>query len=70
MAVSFYHKPLAEIFGDIRSAGFVVTDFLEPKPRPLLKRIERDDYLLYSRVPLFMVFELQKGDVPRDAVRR
>ncbi len=69
MAVSFYHKPLAEIFGEIRSAGFMVTDFLEPKPRPSLEKIDADIYLLYSRTPLFMVFELQEGDTPPGALR-
>lgn len=61
MAVSYYHKPLSEIFEEIRSAGFVVADFLEPKPRPSLKKIAADEYLLYSRIPLFMIFELKKA---------
>jgi SAM-dependent methyltransferase len=61
MAVSYYHKPLSEIFHEIRSAGFVVEDFLEPKPRPSLKKINADDYVLYSRIPLFMIFELRRA---------
>lgn len=61
MAVSFYHKPLSEIFCEIRSAGFVVEDFLEPKPQLRLKKLDAEAYLLHSRIPLFMIFELRKG---------
>jgi ubiquinone/menaquinone biosynthesis C-methylase UbiE len=61
MAVSYYHKPLAEIFHEIRSAGFVVADFLEPKPRPALRKMDADEYLLYSRFPMFMIFELKRA---------
>ena len=60
MPVSYYHKPLSEIFREIRNAGFMVEDFIEPKPKASLQKVDADNYALYRHIPLFMIFELKK----------
>ncbi|HKF46746.1 MAG TPA: class I SAM-dependent methyltransferase [Terracidiphilus sp.] len=61
MEVSYYHHPLSKILKEIRDSGFEVVDLIEPKPLASLKKVAEDDYALYNRIPLFMVFELRKA---------
>jgi SAM-dependent methyltransferase len=60
MEVSFYHKPLENIFNEIHESGFTVADFVEPKPLPALKKVSAAHYALFSRIPLFVTMELEK----------
>ncbi len=60
MEVSYYHRPLAEILLEIGESGFVITDFIEPRPQKLLKKISRDDFEVMNKIPLFMILETRK----------
>lgn len=55
-----YYKPFETIFKDIKKSGFIINDLLEPKPIPVCKKIDKESYDKYSRVPLFVIFELKK----------
>ncbi len=61
MEVSYYHNPISKILKEIKESGFVVADFIEPKPQASLRKADMDDYALFSKIPLFMIFELKKG---------
>jgi SAM-dependent methyltransferase len=60
MKVTYYHKPLSEIFKEIHNASFELTDFIEPKPLPQMKGERKDIYEIHSKIPLFMILELKK----------
>lgn len=58
--VSYYHRPLSDILRDIAKSGFLISDFLEPRPiRAAAKRDPRF-YKIHTKIPLFMIFELTK----------
>ena len=58
--VSYYHRPLSEIIGDIIKSGFVISDFVEPKPLKSVIKEKPNFYNIHSKIPLFMIFELKK----------
>ena len=58
--VSYYHRPISEIMRDIIKSGFVISDFIEPKPLKSVIKKKPDFYKIYSRIPLYMIFELRK----------
>jgi len=58
--VSYYHRPLSEIIGDIIKSGFVISDFVEPKPLKSVIKEKPNFYDIHSKIPLFMIFELKK----------
>lgn len=60
LRVSYYHKPLSEIFKEIRESGFEVLDFLEPKALEGAKKEKPDFYEVHQKIPLFMILELKK----------
>lgn len=61
--VSFYHKSISSIFGDIRSTGFKVADFIEPKATIECRDKHPVFYEIHQKIPKFMIFELKK-DLP------
>ncbi|MDK9702394.1 MAG: class I SAM-dependent methyltransferase [Sulfuritalea sp.] len=58
MTVEYYHRPLEPIFRDILDAGFLLLDFLEPRPTPEAETEAPSFWAIHSRIPLFMIFEL------------
>ncbi|OWK27122.1 MAG: hypothetical protein US76_00675 [Parcubacteria group bacterium GW2011_GWA2_38_13b] len=59
--VTYYHRPLSNIIGDILKSGFMITDFIEPKPlKSVIKNSCPGFYKGYSKIPIFMIFELKK----------
>jgi len=58
--VSYYHRPLSEIIRDILKSGFIISDFVEPKPLKSVIKEKPDFYDIHSKIPLFMIFELKK----------
>jgi len=58
--VSYYHRPLSEIISDIIKSGFVISDFVEPKPLKSIIKEKPNFYDIHSKIPLFMIFELKK----------
>ena len=58
--VSYYHRPLSEIIRDIVKSGFIISDFIEPKPLKSVMKEKSNFYNIYTKIPLFMIFELRK----------
>ncbi len=60
--VSYYHRPISAIIRDIIKSGFIISDFIEPKPlKSVIKEKDKPDfYKIYSKIPLYMIFELRK----------
>lgn len=58
--VSYYHRSISEIISDIIKSGFIISDFIEPKPLKSVLRVKPEFYKIYSRIPLYMIFELKK----------
>lgn len=58
--VSYYHRSISEIIRDIIKSGFIITDFIEPKPLKSVIKNRPDFYEIYSKIPLYMIFELRK----------
>ena len=60
LQVTYYHKPLSEIFTGCIQAGFVLSKFIEPKPVPAIKQERPDLWEIHNKIPLFMILELRK----------
>ncbi|MDL2363630.1 MAG: class I SAM-dependent methyltransferase [Patescibacteria group bacterium] len=60
MAVTTWHKSIGEITHEATSAGFVITDILEPQPLPAMEKVAPKDYETLTKIPNFIVFKLQK----------
>ena len=58
--VSYYHRSMEAVMKDITQSGFQIVDFLEPKPIEEVKKIDPEFYEIHQRLPLFMIFELEK----------
>jgi hypothetical protein len=58
--VRYYHRPLSKMIRDIIKIGFVISDFIEPKPLKSVIKEKPDFYAIHSKIPLFMIFELRK----------
>jgi len=58
--VTYYHKPLSSIIGDILKSGFEILDFVEPKAVEEAKEEKFNFWQIHQKIPLFMVFELRK----------
>jgi len=58
--ISYYHRPFESLFGDIIRSGFKLTGFYEPKPQKTSYNVDRKFYEVHSRLPLFVIFELEK----------
>ena len=58
--VSYYHRPLSEIIGYVIKSGFVISDFIEPKPLKAVAKESQRWFDTNSKIPLFMIFELKK----------
>lgn len=60
--VSYYHRPLSAVIGNILKSGFVILDFVEPKPLKSVQKVRPNFYDIHTKIPLFMIFELQKNN--------
>jgi SAM-dependent methyltransferase len=59
--ITYYHRPFSEMIGDILKSGFVITDFLEPRPVNLPKDKNLSFFEINNKLPLFVIFELKKS---------
>src|SRR3989344_1668750 len=59
--VSYYHRPISELISDIIKSGFIISDFIEPKPLKSVLKVRPEFYKIYSKIPLYMIFELKKN---------
>lgn len=62
MTVEYYHRPLSAIMRDILSSGLELLDFAEPMPADEAKTENPGFWEIHSKIPLFMIFELKKGE--------
>lgn len=58
--VTTWYKPLGEIISEATQSGFMLTDFVEPKPLKQMKEISPEDYKQLMKVPDFAVIKLVK----------
>lgn len=58
--VSFYHRPLQEMFKDILDSKLKLKSFKELAPIESGQKEDRVLYDIYSKIPLFVLFELEK----------
>lgn len=58
--VTTWHKSISEIINEARKAGFLIENFVEPKPSLKMKSIKPDDYEKLNKIPKFMIFKLIK----------
>lgn len=61
--IVYYNRPISQMFSEIRKSGLQVIDFIEPKPMHESKTIKPDFYETYSKIPLFLIFEVMKPKV-------
>lgn len=59
-AVTVWKKPFGEIINEILSAGFLVNDIIEPRPKEKMKQLSPATYQMLQRVPYFVIFKLYK----------
>jgi SAM-dependent methyltransferase len=60
MDVEYYHRPMSAIVRDIVSSGLVIRDLVEPSPIKEAENEQPGFWAIHSKIPLFMIFELQK----------
>lgn len=60
LVVTYYHKPLSDILEEILSSGLRLKRFIEPKPTEEAKTKKFNFWAIHQKIPLFMIFELQK----------
>ena len=58
--VTYYHKPFSSIMKDILKSGFKILDCIEPRPLDSAKKIDLEFWKRASKLPLFVIFKLQK----------
>ena len=58
--VTYYHKPFSSIIKDILKSKFKIIDCIEPKPLNSAKKINLEFWKKASKIPLFIIFKLQK----------
>jgi SAM-dependent methyltransferase len=56
-----YHKPISQMFQEIQKSGMKINQIVEPLPIPQSRRDKLDFYEVYSRIPLFIIFEIEKA---------
>lgn len=58
--VTYYHRPISEMISDILKSGFIVSDFIEPKPLKSVLKVKPEFYKIYSKIPMYVIFEIRK----------
>ena len=66
--VTFYRRPLTAISHDLTLSGFLVEQFLEPRPTEEFRRVNPDLYECLSKNPWFIVIRaIKKAEtIPQD----
>lgn len=59
--VEYYHRPLSAIFADIASSNLKIKKFIEPIPPTWVSQKEKSFYHIHTKIPLFMIFVLNKA---------
>jgi len=59
--VTTWHKSFGEIFAEVKKAGFVLDDFVEPRPLPKMKKLAPATYEQLIKIPEFLIVKLKKS---------
>jgi SAM-dependent methyltransferase len=57
--ITHHHKPISLMFQEIQKANCTVVKMVEPLPIKKSQQEKFDFYEVYSRIPLFIIFEIQ-----------
>jgi len=60
LQITHYHRPISEMLKNFRQSNLVVKDCLEPLPVELAKTKKPDFYEVHSKIPLFIIWKLEK----------
>jgi len=58
--VNYFHRPMSSLLNDIAQTDFKITKCLEPQMTEAAKKNYKADYLIQSKFPMFIIFELTK----------
>jgi len=58
--ITYYHKSFSSIIKDILKSGLKIVDCIEPRPINSAKKINYEFWKKSSKIPLFIIFKLQK----------
>ena len=58
--ITHFHKPISMMFQQIQRSGMAILQIQEPLPSKISQREKFDFYEVYTRIPLFVIFEIQK----------
>ena len=58
--ITHYHKPISEMINIFIRSGFEIVQMVEPLPSLESKQSHPDFYETYSKIPLFVLFQLRK----------
>jgi SAM-dependent methyltransferase len=58
LKIEFYHRSISQMFQEIQASGFRVVNLHEPKPVIESKKLHPDFYEVYSKIPLFLIWEV------------
>jgi SAM-dependent methyltransferase len=60
LKIVHYHKPIGLILQILRQSKLGLLDFVEPLPTLESDQIKPDFFAVYSKIPLFLILELEK----------
>ena len=58
--VNYFHRPMSSLLNDIAVTDFKITKVLEPQMTEAAKKNYKSDYIIQSKYPMFIIFELTK----------
>jgi SAM-dependent methyltransferase len=61
LKIKYYHRSLSRMFQEITNSNWQINNILEPKPVQKAKEIVPDFYEVHTKIPLFIIFEIQNG---------
>jgi hypothetical protein len=59
--ITYWMRPPSDYFRLLKQAGFIVDDFLEPKPVPELEQLDKTLWDLRNTMPNRMIFSAKKN---------
>jgi SAM-dependent methyltransferase len=61
LEINYFHRSFSQIFTELKNSQFDILDILEPKPIESSKKLKPDFYETYSKIPLFLILEIQNN---------
>lgn len=60
LKVSYYNRPISEMFKFFKDTGFSIEELIEPKAIEDCKNTDPEFFELHQKIPLFVIFKLRK----------